>query len=67
MKHLFHLLLLTQHAVPILSHMLPRQTAGPDVLRWVDPLIGSRKGGNVFAGATLPYGMAKGSSLATSH
>lgn len=31
-----------------------------DVLSYVDPLIGSQKGGNVFAGATLPYGMAKG-------
>jgi hypothetical protein len=36
------------------------QTEGSDPLRWVDPLIGSRDGGNVFAGATLPYGMAKG-------
>ena len=25
----------------------------------VDPLIGSQNGGNVFAGASLPYGMAK--------
>jgi predicted alpha-1,2-mannosidase len=30
-----------------------------DVLRYVDPLIGSNGGGNVFSGATLPYGMAK--------
>lgn len=30
-----------------------------DVLRYVDPLIGAANGGNVFAGATLPYGMAK--------
>ncbi|OCK85358.1 glycoside hydrolase family 92 protein [Lepidopterella palustris CBS 459.81] len=30
-----------------------------DVLRFVNPLIGSDNGGNVFAGATLPYGMAK--------
>ncbi|PVI07814.1 glycoside hydrolase family 92 protein [Periconia macrospinosa] len=30
-----------------------------DVLDYVNPLIGSQKGGNVFAGATLPYGMAK--------
>ncbi|KAF2867809.1 glycosyl hydrolase family 92-domain-containing protein [Massariosphaeria phaeospora] len=28
-------------------------------LKYVDPLIGSANGGNVFAGATLPYGMAK--------
>ncbi|EFQ36308.1 glycosyl hydrolase family 92 [Colletotrichum graminicola] len=32
-----------------------------DALRYVDPLIGSDNGGNVFAGATLPYGMAKAS------
>ncbi|KAF6807221.1 glycosyl family hydrolase 92 protein [Colletotrichum sojae] len=30
-----------------------------DPLRFVDPLIGSQRGGNVFAGATLPYGLAK--------
>lgn len=32
---------------------------GFDPLAYVDPLIGSSNGGNVFAGATLPYGMAK--------
>ncbi|KAL4905945.1 hypothetical protein BDW74DRAFT_167579 [Aspergillus multicolor] len=30
-----------------------------DVLQYVNPLIGSTDGGNVFAGATIPYGMAK--------
>lgn len=30
-----------------------------DALSYVDPLIGSTDGGNVFTGATLPYGMAK--------
>lgn len=30
-----------------------------DSLSYVDPLIGSQAGGNVFAGATLPYGLAK--------
>ncbi|KAJ5767132.1 Alpha-1-2-mannosidase [Penicillium nucicola] len=30
-----------------------------DVLQYVDPLIGTANGGNVFPGATLPYGMAK--------
>ncbi|KAJ0383251.1 hypothetical protein COL922a_010870 [Colletotrichum nupharicola] len=34
---------------------------GWDPLQYVDPLIGSRNGGNVFVGATLPYGMAKAS------
>ncbi|GKT94227.1 glycosyl family 92 protein [Colletotrichum tofieldiae] len=28
-------------------------------LAFVDPLVGSQGGGNVFAGATLPYGLAK--------
>ncbi|KAK5117370.1 hypothetical protein LTR62_005988 [Meristemomyces frigidus] len=30
-----------------------------DPLQYVDQLIGSANGGNVFSGATLPYGMAK--------
>lgn len=37
-----------------------RKSHGNDILDYVDPLIGTQKGGNVFAGATLPYGMAKG-------
>lgn len=32
-----------------------------DVFKYIDPLIGSSNGGNVFAGATLPFGMAKAS------
>ncbi|EFY91316.1 glycosyl hydrolase, family 92 protein [Metarhizium acridum CQMa 102] len=30
-----------------------------DPLTYVNPLIGTTNGGNVFAGATLPYGLAK--------
>jgi putative alpha-1,2-mannosidase len=30
-----------------------------DNLQYVDPLIGATNGGNVFPGASLPYGMAK--------
>ncbi len=30
-----------------------------DPLSFVDPLIGAANGGNVFAGATVPYGLAK--------
>lgn len=30
-----------------------------DVLQFINPLIGSTNGGNVFAGATRPYGLAK--------
>ncbi|KAJ5082212.1 hypothetical protein N7532_011255 [Penicillium argentinense] len=34
-------------------------TGTPSDLRYVNPLIGSTAGGNVFAGASLPYGLAK--------
>ncbi|GIK04247.1 hypothetical protein Aspvir_008326 [Aspergillus viridinutans] len=34
-------------------------SAENDILEYVNPLIGSTNGGNVFAGASLPYGMAK--------
>ncbi|KAK4504979.1 hypothetical protein PRZ48_002942 [Zasmidium cellare] len=30
-----------------------------DILKYIDPLIGTGPGGHVFAGATLPFGMAK--------
>ena len=33
--------------------------AASDILDFVDPLIGSDNDGNAFAGASLPYGMAK--------
>ncbi|CAK7216495.1 hypothetical protein SBRCBS47491_002849 [Sporothrix bragantina] len=32
---------------------------GFDVIRYINPLIGTVNGGHVFPGATLPYGMAK--------
>ncbi|KAL4893997.1 glycosyl hydrolase family 92-domain-containing protein [Aspergillus ambiguus] len=38
---------------------LPSLPDDYDVMQYVDPLIGSSNGGNVFAGASLPYGMAK--------
>ncbi|KAI1813662.1 family 92 glycosyl hydrolase [Poronia punctata] len=49
------------------SHLLLAATASLvvaaaaefDPLQYVDPLIGTRNGGNVFPGATLPYGLAK--------
>ncbi|KAH4115756.1 hypothetical protein HBI56_169420 [Parastagonospora nodorum] len=59
MKSSIHFLLLTQYATSVLSDISSRQTTNSDVLKWVDTLIGSQNGGNVFAGATLPYGMAK--------
>jgi putative alpha-1,2-mannosidase len=46
----------------VASSVIPLQAANIadfDPIGWVDPLIGSRSGGNVFAGASLPYGMAK--------
>ncbi|KAK0617052.1 alpha-1,2-mannosidase-like protein [Immersiella caudata] len=36
-----------------------RGTPKIDILRFVDPLIGTANGGHVFPGASLPYGMAK--------
>ena len=33
--------------------------ANRDPLTYIDPLIGTTNGGNVFPGATLPYGLAK--------
>lgn len=35
------------------------ETPDNDILELVNPLIGSNNGGNVFAGASRPYGMAK--------
>ncbi|KAL3461124.1 glycosyl hydrolase family 92-domain-containing protein [Aspergillus heterothallicus] len=36
-----------------------QQSANRDILDYIDPLIGSTNGGNVFAGASVPYGLAK--------
>jgi hypothetical protein len=55
------LLLLIQDPALTFAGVAARQTNVTNVLDWIDPLIGSRNGGNVFAGATLPYGMVKGS------
>ncbi|CAG8927649.1 unnamed protein product [Penicillium salamii] len=48
---------------PIIGILLLQYTRGTvatqDDLHYVNPLIGSTNGGNVFAGASLPYGMAK--------
>ncbi|GME24527.1 putative glycosidase [Neofusicoccum parvum] len=50
-------------ALSCVSQLASAQAAGGfDVLDFVDPLIGSNNGGNVFCGATLPYGMAKASA-----
>lgn len=42
------------------GHALPARSTPPrDILKYIDPLIGTTNGGHVFPGATLPYGMAK--------
>lgn len=46
----------------VVSLLLVSQASGQtgsDILPFVDPLIGTANGGHVFAGATLPFGMAK--------
>ena len=50
--------LLSPFSLSRATHILRRGNQ-TDVFKFVDPLIGSNSGGNVFAGATLPYGMAK--------
>lgn len=48
-------------AIPLIAASRPLKRANDsDVLNYVNPLIGSQAGGNVFSGATLPYGMMKG-------
>lgn len=37
----------------------PRTSQARDLLRYVDPMVGTANGGHVFPGATMPYGMAK--------
>jgi hypothetical protein len=60
MKSNLCVVLLSQQAIPTFAGLNARQVVTSNILDWVDPLIGSKNGGNVFAGATLPYGMAKG-------
>lgn len=43
----------------LLPISLAQQIKHYDALPYVNPLIGTSNGGNVFPGATLPYGMAK--------
>ena len=60
---LFIMLILYSPSLYILSFLylaLPcTHAAAFDPLKYVDPLIGSNNGGNVFSGASLPYGLAK--------
>ncbi|KAF7718172.1 Alpha-1,2-mannosidase [Penicillium ucsense] len=43
----------------LISFLIGLTAATGDDLHYVDPLIGSTAGGNVFVGASLPYGLAK--------
>ncbi|KAK4501134.1 hypothetical protein PRZ48_006940 [Zasmidium cellare] len=43
----------------LLGCSLAQNNTGNHNFQYVDPLIGSYNGGNVFAGASLPFGMAK--------
>lgn len=43
----------------VIAFAFAQSNSSFDVLDFVNPLIGSTNGGNVFPGATLPYGMAK--------
>ncbi|KAL4939972.1 hypothetical protein BDV06DRAFT_230721 [Aspergillus oleicola] len=59
MVHPWFLVLLLAPLVNCISAAPSPAIEDYDVLQYVDPLIGSADGGNVFAGATIPYGMAK--------
>jgi len=49
------LLLLTHHALPAKAVQYTRRANNSDVLDFVNPLIGSQQGGNVFAGAVCAW------------
>ncbi|KAI6081071.1 glycoside hydrolase family 92 protein [Hypoxylon rubiginosum] len=53
-------------ALLIAATAINNAVAQIDPLSYVDQLIGSRNGGNIFPGATLPYGMAKAVADTTS-
>ncbi|KAI9038740.1 glycoside hydrolase family 92 protein [Aspergillus affinis] len=59
LRRAFALLAVTPCVLGSSDDSLPPAPDNHDVLQYVDPLIGSANGGNVFAGASLPYGMAK--------
>ncbi|KAI1765657.1 glycoside hydrolase family 92 protein [Hypoxylon sp. FL1150] len=49
----------TPHSILLSPLIVAFTVLGADVLQFIDPLIGSTNGGNVFAGATKPYALAK--------
>ncbi|CAK7240619.1 MAG: hypothetical protein STHCBS139747_002064 [Sporothrix thermara] len=58
---LYFVLFSPRSHLPSLSSLSSASSHGGafDVIRYINPLIGTTNGGHVFAGATLPYGMAK--------
>ena len=56
---LIPLLLFTSTIAYALASTSTTQDPNTDPLAYVNPLIGSTNGGNVFAGASLPYSIAK--------
>ncbi|OQE25191.1 hypothetical protein PENSTE_c006G02344 [Penicillium steckii] len=50
---------ITLLSLSILLSNIPLTSAAKQDVHHVNPLIGSTAGGNVFAGASLPYGLAK--------
>ncbi|KAI0173013.1 glycoside hydrolase family 92 protein [Hypoxylon sp. FL1284] len=50
---------MTPHQIILIPILFPLAALCADVLQFIDPLIGSTNGGNVFAGATKPYALAK--------
>ncbi|KAL4938708.1 hypothetical protein BDV06DRAFT_225717 [Aspergillus oleicola] len=50
---------LTTLLKPTLALQPVTNTSITDILSYISPLIGSTNGGNVFAGASRPYGLAK--------
>ncbi|KAI6086437.1 glycoside hydrolase family 92 protein [Hypoxylon rubiginosum] len=49
----------TPHSILLSPLIFSLTVLCADVLQFIDPLIGSTNGGNVFAGATKPYALAK--------
>ncbi|EGP83142.1 putative mannosidase [Zymoseptoria tritici IPO323] len=45
--------------VPLIVGVIGHDANNTNILPFIDPLIGTLNGGHVFAGATLPFGMAK--------
>ncbi|KAJ5663902.1 hypothetical protein N7507_004633 [Penicillium longicatenatum] len=56
---MLHLQVGTLATCIFLLRLLQPTKATKDDIQYVNPLIGSTNGGNVFAGASLPYGLAK--------